>query len=135
MTAIDHLQVQFMWYGGEELGLLGSTYYVKSLQDKNVSYSICLLSLCLVFSIRTPTICSIKQASLLDDIAMMLNFDMVGSPNYIRGVYDAESASPETYGMRVYEGSSSIEVRARLDRPETYRACVAQESALSCCAS
>ena len=43
---------------------------------------------------------------------MMLNFDMVGSPNYVRGVYDAESAQPETYGLRVYEGSSSIEVQA-----------------------
>eukprot|EP00730_Choanoeca_flexa_P000962 TRINITY_DN10416_c0_g2_i1.p2 TRINITY_DN10416_c0_g2~~TRINITY_DN10416_c0_g2_i1.p2 ORF type:complete len:640 (+),score=181.82 TRINITY_DN10416_c0_g2_i1:2315-4234(+) len=76
-------QAQFMFYGGEELGLLGSYHYVESLIERN--------------------------ASLLEDVACMLNFDMIGSPNYIRGVYDAESASPEQYGEKVYQGSSSIQ--------------------------
>ena len=57
-------KVRFVWFGGEEKGLYGSQYYVNSLQG--------------------------------DDrfkIAMMLNFDMVGSPNYFLGVYDGSSAS------------------------------------------
>jgi hypothetical protein len=30
-------QVRFMWYAGEELGLLGSEHYVTTLNDTDVS--------------------------------------------------------------------------------------------------
>ena len=56
-----------MWYGAGELGLLGSTSYVEGL----------------------------SQAEK-DDILAMLNFDMIGSPNFARYVYDGDgTAGPE----------------------------------------
>jgi Zn-dependent M28 family amino/carboxypeptidase len=54
-------KLRFMWFGAEEQGLIGSTRYVASL----------------------------SQAER-DKIMAMLNFDMIGSPNYMRGVYDGD---------------------------------------------
>jgi Zn-dependent M28 family amino/carboxypeptidase len=51
--------VRFAFWSAEESGLIGSTHYVEELSQEQ-----------------------------LDDIALYLNFDMVGSPNYFRGVYD-----------------------------------------------
>ncbi len=51
-------QVRFVFWGGEELGILGSGHYVNEL-----------------------------DASQLDDISVYLNFDMVGSPNYMPFLY------------------------------------------------
>lgn len=60
-------KLRFMWYGVEELGLVGSTKYVEDL----------------------------TQAEK-DDILAMLNFDMIGSPNFARYVYDGDgTAGPE----------------------------------------
>ena len=56
--------VRFMWFGAEELGLLGSAHYVEQL---------------------TPE----EQAA----IALNLNFDMVGSPNFVRFVYDGDNSA------------------------------------------
>lgn len=58
--------VRFAWWGAEELGLIGSTAYVDELAG---------------------------QEGELDRIATYLNFDMVGSPNYIVGVYDADEST------------------------------------------
>jgi Zn-dependent M28 family amino/carboxypeptidase len=56
--------VRFVWFSAEESGLLGSTAYVNSL---------------------TP-----EQKA---DIAGMLNFDMLASPNFVRFVYDGDLSS------------------------------------------
>jgi Zn-dependent M28 family amino/carboxypeptidase len=56
--------VRFIWFGAEESGLLGSTYYVSQLSEEERA-----------------------------DIAVMLNFDMVGSPNYVRFVYDGDNSA------------------------------------------
>ena len=56
--------MRFAWWGAEESGLVGSTNYVNGL----------------------------SQAEQ-DKIALYLNFDMVGSPNYIIGVYDANEST------------------------------------------
>ena len=59
-------KIRFMWFGAEESGLLGSEAYVASLPD-----------------------------SERQKIAAMLNFDMIGSPNFVRFVYDGDlSDSP-----------------------------------------
>jgi Zn-dependent M28 family amino/carboxypeptidase len=55
--------VRFAWWGAEELGLIGSSEYVAGL----------------------------SQAEL-DRIALYLNFDMVGSPNYVFFVYDGDNS-------------------------------------------
>ena len=71
--------VRFAWWGAEESGLLGSTAYVAGL-----------------------------TALERDRIAGYLNFDMVGSPNYVVGVYDADQS---TYPapVPVPPGSDSLE--------------------------
>ncbi|MGH3507337.1 MAG: M20/M25/M40 family metallo-hydrolase [Nocardioidaceae bacterium] len=59
--------VRFAWWGAEESGLVGSTYYVNDLVT--------------------------NDPDGLDAIATYLNFDMIGSPNYIIGVYDADAST------------------------------------------
>jgi Zn-dependent M28 family amino/carboxypeptidase len=78
-------KVRFAWWGAEELGLLGSTHYVEDLAD--------------------------NDPAALDRIATYLNFDMVGSPNYIIGVYDADES---TYPAPVEVPGGSIETEAVL---------------------
>lgn len=74
--------VRFAWWGAEEVGLRGSTHYVSDLVA--------------------------NDPAALDDIATYLNFDMVGSPNYIIGVYDAnESTYPAP--VEVPPGSAETE--------------------------
>ena len=69
-------KLRFMWYGAEEIGLIGSTKYVEGLtQDEK------------------------------DDILAMLNFDMIGSPNFARYVYDGDG----TIGPEGPTGSGLIE--------------------------
>ncbi|HWC25244.1 MAG TPA: M20/M25/M40 family metallo-hydrolase [Solirubrobacteraceae bacterium] len=57
-------KLRFMWFSAEEFGLLGSTAYVEDL----------------------------AQAER-DRIRAMLNFDMIGSPNYVRFVYDGDNSA------------------------------------------
>jgi len=51
--------VRFAWWSAEEFGLQGSKYYVDSLSEEEAA-----------------------------NIAVYMNFDMIGSPNYINGIYD-----------------------------------------------
>jgi Zn-dependent M28 family amino/carboxypeptidase len=71
--------LRFAWWGAEEDGLLGSTAYVAGL----------------------------SQAEK-DRIALYLNFDMVGSPNYIFMTQDADESS-FTAPVAVPDGSIAIE--------------------------
>jgi Zn-dependent M28 family amino/carboxypeptidase len=73
--------LRFGWWAAEEQGLVGSRDYVTGL----------------------------SQAER-DRIAAYLNFDMVGSPNFIYGVYDAdESSFPAPAGVPIPEGSEALE--------------------------
>jgi Zn-dependent M28 family amino/carboxypeptidase len=73
--------VRYAWWGAEESGLLGSTAYVTGL----------------------------SQAER-DRIALYLNYDMVGSPNYVFMTYDAnESTFPAPAGVPIPAGSEAIE--------------------------
>ncbi len=78
-------KIRFAWWGAEEEGLLGATHYVANLQERN------------------PV--------ALDNIALYLNFDMVGSPNFARFVYDGDnSAFGEEEGAAIApNGSAGIE--------------------------
>ncbi|MDO9380669.1 MAG: M28 family peptidase [Nocardioidaceae bacterium] len=73
-------KVRFAFWGAEELGLIGSTEYVNDLVETD------------------PT--------ALDDIATYLNFDMLGSPNWVTSVYDADQS---TYASTVPIPAGSIE--------------------------
>lgn len=56
-------RVRFALWGAEESGLVGSTHYVAGLDETE-----------------------------LDRIAAYLNYDMIGSPNYVRFVYDGDDS-------------------------------------------
>lgn len=72
-------QVRFAFWGAEESGLLGSTHYVDSLSNAKLS-----------------------------KIYANLNFDMLGSPNYVRFVYDGDG-SDDPNGLAGPPGSAQIE--------------------------
>ena len=56
-------KVRFAWWGGEESGLLGSTFYVAQLTARRARTS-----------------------------RLYLNFDMIASPNYTFGIYDGDNS-------------------------------------------
>ena len=69
---------------------------------------------------RSRTLCAFPQAYVealteeeLGEIGCTLNFDMLGSPNFIRGVYDGASANvpPNDFGEKVANGSATIQQR------------------------
>ncbi len=70
-------KVRFAWWGAEESGLIGSDFYVFGLSPE-----------------------------ARDDIALYLNFDMIGSPNYVRFVYDGDGSA---FGLAGPPGSAAIE--------------------------
>ena len=57
-------KVRFIWFSAEEFGLLGSQDYVDGL-----------------------------SAAEIDRIEAMLNFDMIGSPNFVRFIYDGNNSA------------------------------------------
>jgi Zn-dependent M28 family amino/carboxypeptidase len=73
--------VRFAWWGAEEAGLVGSTEYVKGLSQEEQ-----------------------------DRIALYLNFDMVGSPNYVFFIYDGDNSDSVGAGPGP-AGSAEIEER------------------------
>ncbi|MET0496228.1 MAG: M28 family metallopeptidase [Actinoplanes sp.] len=70
-------KVRFAFWGAEEAGLLGSEHYVENLSD-----------------------------AALGKIFANLNFDMLGSPNYVRFVYDGDGSATGASGP---PGSAEIE--------------------------
>ncbi|MGZ5400414.1 MAG: M28 family peptidase, partial [Nocardioides sp.] len=79
-------KVRFAWWGAEENGLLGSNHYVAQLNKND------------------------KRKAKFQNIALYLNFDMVGSPNYMLGVYDGNGNDPDSAGFPAApKGSAAIE--------------------------
>ena len=70
-------KVRFTWWGAKESGLIGSQYYVDSLSKRE-----------------------------LKNIALYLNFDMIGSPNFVRFIYDGDGSDTPPAGPN---GSNTIE--------------------------
>lgn len=70
-------KVRFAWWGAEESGLIGSDNYVFGLDQEE-----------------------------LDKIALYLNFDMIGSPNFARFIYDGDGSA---FGLAGPDGSEVIE--------------------------
>jgi Zn-dependent M28 family amino/carboxypeptidase len=75
-------KLRFIWFGGEELGLLGSEYYVNNLTKTEASH-----------------------------IGYDLDADVFGTPNYIIGILDPAAPDffsrivPATFPKRVYKSS------------------------------
>ena len=70
-------KVRFAWWSAEESGLLGSAYYVSQLSNQDIK----------------------KHAA-------NLNFDMIGSPNYVSFIYDGDGSGTGTAGPN---GSDVVE--------------------------
>ena len=70
-------KVRFAWWGAEESGLLGSQFYVDNLTKRDIK-----------------------------NIALNLNFDMIGSPNFVRFIYDGDGSDTPLAGPN---GSKNIE--------------------------
>jgi Zn-dependent M28 family amino/carboxypeptidase len=70
-------QVRFAWWGAEESGLIGSQFYVDSLTKRQIK-----------------------------NTAVNLNFDMIGSPNYVRFVYDGDASHTASLASA---GSGAVE--------------------------
>jgi Zn-dependent M28 family amino/carboxypeptidase len=72
-------KIRFAWWGAEENGLIGSTYYAHNLSQAEV-----------------------------DKIDVMLDYDMLASPNYVRFIYDGDgNAAPDNPAGP--EGSGKVE--------------------------
>ncbi|MEU8123717.1 M20/M25/M40 family metallo-hydrolase [Spirillospora sp. NPDC049024] len=74
-----HNKVRFAFWGAEEEGLLGSQYYVDNLPEA-------------------------ERAK----VALMLDFDMLASPNYVNFVYDGDNSAGEN-NVEAPAGSGAIE--------------------------
>lgn len=72
-------RVRFAFWGGYEVGLMGSTHYINSLSQAD-----------------------------LERVALYLNFDMIGSPNFVRFVADGDD-SENVGGGAGPPGSGEIE--------------------------
>jgi Zn-dependent M28 family amino/carboxypeptidase len=70
-------KVRFAWWGAEEEGLLGSQHYVDQLSPRDIK-----------------------------NIEVNLNFDMLGSPNFVRFVYDGNGSDTPVKGPT---GSANVE--------------------------
>jgi Zn-dependent M28 family amino/carboxypeptidase len=77
-------KIRFGWWGAEEEGLVGSNYYAANLSDAEVS-----------------------------KIDVMLDYDMLSSPNYARLVYDGDGSDPAAPDEPEHpagpEGSGTVE--------------------------
>merc|ERR1719247_140515 len=81
-------RVKFVWWGAEEHGLVGSKHFVREMQAElqaeqhNRDYE------------------STNGGTRLGEIAAALNFDMIGSPNGIYGIYNISDQYIERIAKR-----------------------------------
>jgi Zn-dependent M28 family amino/carboxypeptidase len=79
-------RLRFAFWGAEEIGLLGSKHYLEQLSRAE-----------------------------MDDISAYLNFDMVGSPNFVRNVYEGPDATEEVFTDYFASRGIRVEVNPTLD--------------------
>jgi hypothetical protein len=68
LTHVNH--IKFAWWAAEEIGLMGSKYYVKHTRLNNTTE--------------------------FNNLAAYINLDMIASPNYIRAIITGDSVKNET---------------------------------------
>ncbi|CAF0954270.1 unnamed protein product, partial [Didymodactylos carnosus] len=81
-------RVKFCWWGAEEVGLLGSAYHADVAKSSTV------------LGERIEAVRLERQNYLVN-----LNYDMLGSPNYIFGIYDGTTANRNTTPANAIPGS------------------------------
>jgi Zn-dependent M28 family amino/carboxypeptidase len=86
LDAKGRSRVRFAFWGAEEIGLLGSRYYVEELEEGEI-----------------------------EDISAYLNFDMVGSPNFTNTVYEGPDEVEDVFGSYFEARDIEAETNAALD--------------------
>ncbi|CAF4194055.1 unnamed protein product [Rotaria sp. Silwood2] len=77
-------RIRFCWWGAEELGLLGSVDHVAQAQNSTI------------------------VGERIIDYLINLNFDMLGSPNYMFGIYDGSTVDNATTSRPAIPGSNRV---------------------------
>jgi Zn-dependent M28 family amino/carboxypeptidase len=77
-------RVKFCWWGAEEVGLVGSEYHVSQAKESTV------------------------EGERISDYLVNLNYDMLGSPNFIMGIYDGNSADLSITPPKAIPGSIKL---------------------------
>ena len=102
-------KVRFAWWAAEEAGLVGSEYYTNDLFAplRNQAEQEILAELGLDdLSQLTPEQLDLVDARYyeLNKVKLYLNFDMIGSPNYIFGVMDGDLSDTKDSPDNAYTG-------------------------------
>ncbi|MGR5360424.1 M28 family metallopeptidase [Vibrio mediterranei] len=102
-------KIRFAWWAAEEAGLVGSEYYTDTLFGD--LYAKAQAQVMEELGITDPAALSPEQVDLVEaryqsinDIKLYLNFDMIGSPNYILGVMDGDLSDTKDSPDNAYTG-------------------------------
>jgi Zn-dependent M28 family amino/carboxypeptidase len=76
-------RIRFCWWGAEEIGLLGSDFYVQQAKNSSII------------------------GEQISDNLVNLNLDMLGSPNYVFGIYDGQTITNATPASAI-PGSNKV---------------------------
>ncbi|NVJ54855.1 MAG: M20/M25/M40 family metallo-hydrolase [Vibrionaceae bacterium] len=102
-------KVRFAWWAAEEAGLVGSEYYTTELFGP--LYAQAEQEILAQFELEDPSQFTPEQMELvearyneLNKVKLYLNFDMIGSPNYIFGVMDGDLSDTKDSPDNAYTG-------------------------------
>ena len=102
-------KIRFAWWAAEESGLVGSTHYTDELFS-NI-YDQAQAEIMKKYDVENPEDLTSEQIDLvearyneLNKIKLYLNFDMIGSPNYIFGVMDGDLSDTKDSPDNAYTG-------------------------------
>lgn len=102
-------KVRFAWWAAEEAGLVGSEYYTTELFGP--LYTQAEQEILAQFELEDPSRFTPEQQELvearyneLNKVKLYLNFDMIGSPNYIFGVMDGDLSDTKDSPDNAYTG-------------------------------
>ncbi|MDO6684838.1 MULTISPECIES: M28 family metallopeptidase [unclassified Agarivorans] len=112
LAKYEHLlknKVRFAWWAAEEAGLVGSEYYTNDLFGP--LYNTAQQQILFELGLDDVSELSPEQSALVDQrynqlnhIKLYLNFDMIGSPNYIFGVMDGDLSDTKDSPDNAYTG-------------------------------
>ncbi|TFH90632.1 M28 family metallopeptidase [Vibrio ouci] len=102
-------KVRFAWWAAEEAGLVGSEYYTNELFGP--LYNQAQQEILAQFELEDPSQFTPEQIEMvearyndLNKIKLYLNFDMIGSPNYVFGVMDGDLSDTKDSPDNAYTG-------------------------------
>ncbi|WP_311567210.1 M28 family metallopeptidase [Photobacterium arenosum] len=102
-------KVRFAWWAAEEAGLVGSEYYTNTLFAP--IYDQAQNEILAELGLDDPSQLTEEQVELvearytkLNKVKLYLNFDMIGSPNYIFGVMDGDLSDTKDSPDNAYTG-------------------------------